>query len=79
VSESSSLKRKKKNQSSSPRNNNIEDLMHQFLVMKNQNNKNDLYHKYARENFSTNGLTKEQTDSIMDISSHGGANMSFIN
>jgi hypothetical protein len=78
VSESSSLKRKKKNQSSSPRNNNIEDLMQQFLVMKNQNNK-DLYHKYARENFSTTGLTKEQTNSIMDISSHGGANMSFIN
>lgn len=79
ISESSSLKRKPKNQSTSPRNNNIEDLMKQFLVMKNQSNENELYHKYAKENFSTSGLTKEQTNSIMNISSQGGPNMSFIN
>lgn len=79
TSEASSLKRKQKNMSSSPRNNNIEDLMQQFLVMKNQNNQNDLVQKYGKGTFTAPGFSKEQTDSILNISSHGGTNMSFIN
>jgi signal recognition particle GTPase len=78
VSEESSLKRKQKNMSSSPRNNNIENLMNQFLVMKNQNNQNEFIKKYG-ENLTMPEFSKEQTSSILNISSQGGSNMSFIN
>lgn len=79
VSESSSFKRKVKNASKSPRNNNIEDLMQQFLVMKNMNNGSDLANKYAKEGVVATNLSKEQANSILNISSQGSTNMSFIN
>lgn len=78
VSEASSLKRKQKNMSSSPRNNNIENLMNQFLVMKNQNQHHDFIKKYG-DNLTMPEFSKEQTSSILNISSQGGSNMSFIN
>jgi len=77
-SESSSIKRKNKNLSTSPRNN-IEDLMQQFLVMKHQNTQGNVIPKYLKENIITPDFSKEQTKSILNISSQGGTNMSFIN
>lgn len=53
--------------------------MQQFLVMKNQSNQNDLVQKYGKDTFTTPGFSKEQTNSILNISSQGGTNMSFIN
>lgn len=79
ISESSSLKRKKKNMSKSPRNNNIEDLMQQFLNLKSQNNDGELMERYTRDGYGNPNFSKEQTNSILNISSQGGANMSFIN
>lgn len=77
-SETSSLKRKAKNPSSSPRNN-IEDMMQQFLIMKNQTNQNSSFPKYVKENIITPEFSKEQTNSILNISAQPGNNLSFIN
>ena len=80
-SETSSLKRKTKNPSQTPRNN-IEALMQQFLMQKGQNNQNTLIQKYTKKdsNLAAPDFSKEQTKSILNISSQGGApNMSFIN
>jgi hypothetical protein len=50
-------------------------MMQQFLVMKNQGNDGGLSQNFTKESYPLSGLTKEQTDSILNISSHGGNNM----
>ena len=75
-SDTSSLKRKQKNLSSSPRSSNIEDLLQQFLVMKNQNNQSDIIQKYGKNAAQRPDFSKEQINSILNISSQGGVGMS---
>ena len=53
-----------------------------FWCKNNQNNQKTMIQKYTKDNMSNIAapdFSKEQTKSILNISSQGGTNMSFIN
>ncbi|CAI2382622.1 unnamed protein product [Moneuplotes crassus] len=72
-----SVKRKAK-KTKSPRRD-IENMMLQFLSLKNADNQSELVSKYASDNYKKGGFTEEQTNSILNISSQAQAGLSFNN
>jgi hypothetical protein len=54
-------------------------MMQQFMSMKNQNSQGATMSKYLKDSIATPDFSKEQTNSILNISSQAGPNLSFIN
>mmetsp|Transcript_30139 Transcript_30139/g.26704 ORF Transcript_30139/g.26704 Transcript_30139/m.26704 type:complete len:88 (-) Transcript_30139:539-802(-) len=55
------------------------DEFKRFLSMKKNYDQKDLINKLTKDTYAKSGFTEEQTNSILNISSQIGANLSFIN
>jgi len=54
--------------------------MKQFLSLKqNHGEQKDCLQKFTKDTLAKSGFTEEQTNSILNISSQGGPNLSFVN